>query len=83
MMYFVDRVRNKDSFSNPTSSITGHSELDFVEQLFIELGFNKKKEIRNRKGTRMPDNLVIEGFYNHKDRSKKSVKQLHDLLIGE
>ena len=31
----------------------------------------------------MPDNLVIEGFYNHKDRRKKSVKQLHDLLIGE
>ena len=49
MMYFVARVRNNGNFSNPTSSKTGHSEIDFVEQLFIEYGFNKNKDIRNKK----------------------------------
>lgn len=83
MMYFVARVRNKNSFSNPTSTTTGHSEMNFIEQLFIEWGLNKNKDIRNKKGTRKPEKLIIEGFYNHKDRRKKSVKQLHELMIGK
>ena len=44
--------------------------MDFVERLFIELGFNKNKDIRNKKGIKNPEKLVIEGFYNHKDRRK-------------
>ena len=83
MMYFVARVRNKGSFSNPTKSKTGHREMDFVERLFIELGFNKNKDIRNKKGTKNPEKLIIKGFYNNKDRKKKSVKQLYGLLVGE
>ena len=85
MMYFVARVKKTGTFSNPTTSksTTGHSEMRFVEQLFIELGFNKNKDIRNKKGTKHPEKLVIEGFYNNKNRKKKSVKQLHELLIGD
>ncbi len=83
MMYFVPRIRNKGNFSKPTSSKTGYPDMNFVEQLFIELGFNKNKDIRNKKGTKNPEKLVIDGFYNHKDRRNKSVKQLYRLMIGE
>ena len=71
MMYFVARVRNKGSFSNPTTSKSGHPEMDFVERSFIEWGFNKNKDIRNKKGIKNPEKLIIEGFYNHKDPQKK------------
>ena len=83
MIYFVARIRQKNSFSTPTSSKTGHRDIDFVEQMFIELAYNKNKGIRNKKNTKNAEKLVIEGIYNHKDRRRKSAKQLHDLLIGE
>ena len=84
MMYFVARVRsNKSSFSNPTSSKTGHREIDFVEQMFIEMAYSKNKGIRNKKNTKNVERLVIEGIYNHKDRRRKPVKQLYDLMVGD
>ena len=48
--------------------------------MFIEMGDYKNKDIRNKRGTKNPERLVIEGFYNHKDRRKNSVKQLYALF---
>ena len=83
MMYFLVRFTDTNRISRPSSSATGHAEIDFVEQMFIEMGYHKNKSIRNKKGTKKPEKLVIEGFYNHKDRRKKSVKQLYNLFISE
>ena len=83
MMYFLARCTDKNRISKPTSSVTGYAEIDFVEQMFIGLGYHKNKNIRNKKGTKNPDRLVIEGFYNNKDRRKNSVKQLYDLFVNQ
>lgn len=83
MMYFVARVSDKNRFSRPTTSKTGHSDMDFVEDFFIGLGYIKNNDIRNKKKTKHAENLVIEGFYNHKDRRQKSIKQLYALLVDE
>ena len=80
-MYFLARVTNTDRMSKPSSSAAGHTEIDFVEKMFIEMGYHKNKNIRNKKGTKNSENLVIEGFYNHEDRRKKSVKQLYNLFV--
>ena len=76
MMYFLARFSDKNRISRPSSSEKGHAEMHLVERMFIEMGYYKNKDIRNKKGTKNPERLVIEGFYNHKDRRKKSVKQL-------
>lgn len=83
MMYFLVRFTNTNRMSKPSTSTTGHAEIDFIEQMFIEMGYHKNKYIRNKKGTKNPDRLVIEGFYNHKDRRKKSVNQLHKLFVDQ
>ena len=84
MMYFLARFTDTTNrMSRPSSSATGHAEIDFIEQLFIGMGYNKNKDIRNKKGKKNPERLVIEGFYNHKDRRKKSVKQLHKLFVDQ
>ncbi len=54
--------------------------MDFVETMFIGMGYNKNNDIRNTKGTRYSQSLVIEGFYNHKDRRRIPAKRLHDLF---
>ena len=82
-MYFLVRFTDTNRISKPSSSATGHAEIDFVEQMFIEMGYHKNKSIRNKKGTKKPEKLVIEGFYNHKDRRKKSVKQIYNLFVSQ
>ena len=54
--------------------------MSLVEQMFIEMGYYKNNNIRNKRGTKNPERLVIEGFYNHKDRRKTSVKRLCELF---
>ena len=75
-MYFVVRYTSSGRVSKPSEAASGHKELDFVEQMFIEMGYQQNRDIRNKKGTSNPENLVIEGFYNHKDRRKSSAKKL-------
>lgn len=81
MMYFVARIRNKSNFSKPTSSKTGYPDMDFVEDLFIGLGYIKNNDIRNKKKTKHPEKLVIEGFYNHKDRRKNRLSSCTIFLL--
>lgn len=76
MMYFLARFSDKSRISRPSISAKGHAEMDLVERMFIEMGYYKNKDIRNKRGTKNPERLVVEGFYNHKDRRKNSVKQL-------
>ena len=80
MMYFLARVTSKGGMSKPSSSATGHAEIDVVERKFIEMGYRKNKNISNKQGIKIAENLIVEGFYNHNDRRKKSVKQLYDLF---
>ena len=83
MMYFLVRFSDTNRISRPSSSTNGHAELDFVERMFIKMGYYNNRNIRNKRGTKNPERLVIEGFYNHKDRRKKSVRQLYDLFVSQ
>ena len=69
--------------SRPTKTKTGHAEIDHVEQMFINMGFQKNKNIRNKQGTKKARELVIEGFYNHKDRRRIPVKKLYGLFVDQ
>lgn len=80
MMYFLARYSDTNRISKPSSSANGHAEMGFVERMFIEMGYYRNKNIRNKRGIKNPDRLVIEGFYNHKDRRKKSVNLLCELF---
>lgn len=44
------------------------------------MAYSRNQRVRNKQGTKNPEKLVIEGFYNHKDRRKSSVKRLYDLF---
>ena len=80
MMYFLVRFSDTNRISRPSSSANGHAEMDFVEKMFIEMGYYKNNNIRNKRGIKNAERLVIEGFYNHRDRRKKSIKQLCSLF---
>ena len=69
--------------SSPSKIKTGHAEMDDVERMFITMGYQKNKGIRNSKGTKNAEKLVIEGFYNHHDRRRKPVKKLYGLLVNQ
>ena len=83
MMYFLARVTDTGRMSSPSKTKTGHAEIDDVERMFITMGYQKNKDIRNSKGTKNAEKLVIEGFYNHHDRRRKPVKKLYDLLVNQ
>ena len=83
MMYFLARMTDTGRMSRPSKTKTGHAEIDDVERMFITMGYQRNKDIRNSKGTRNAENLVIEGFYNHHDRRRKPVKKLYDLLVNQ
>ena len=82
MMYFLARMKGKQRhMSRPTTSKTGHAEIDYVERMFIAMGYQKNNDICNKQGTKIPRDLVIEGFYNHKDRRRKQVNRLYGLFV--
>ena len=83
MMYFLARMTDTGRMSRPSKTKTGHAEIDDVERMFITMGYQRNKDIRNSKGTKNAENLVIEGFYNHHDRRRKPVKKLYDLLVNQ
>lgn len=81
IMYFLARFTEGGSRrSKPSTSKTGHAEMDFVERMFIELGYVRNNDIRNKQGTKNPEKLVIEGFYNHTDFRKNTVKKLRHVF---
>ena len=80
MMYFLARVTDKGRMSSPSKAKNGHAEMDEVERMFITMGYQKNTSIRNVKGTKNAEKLVVEGFYNHHDRRRNPVKRLYDLL---
>ena len=83
MMYFLARMtKDKRRMSSPSKSKTGHAEIDYVEQMFITMGYQKNTAIRNKKGTSKAQNLVIQGFYNHQDRRRTAVKKLYGLFVN-
>ena len=79
-MYFIARFTETGRVSSPSSTKDGYPEIDYVEQMFIELGFFKNNDIRNKRGIKYAENLEVEGFYNHKDRRKKPIKKLYELF---
>lgn len=83
VMYFVARMRTKSKISSYTKAKNGYPEMDFVENMFIELGYNQNKDLRNKKGKKNAERLIIEGFYNSKDRRRTPTNLLYDLLVGE
>ena len=80
VMYFLARHSDAGRASKPSKSKTGYPEMDFVETMFIEKGYYANKHLRNKRGTKNPEQLVVEGFYNHKDYRKKTTKQLYELF---
>ncbi len=82
MMYFLARMTDKGRMSSPSKTKTGHAEIDDVEKMFITMGYQKNKDIRNKKGTKNAEKLVIEGFYNHEDRRRKPIKRLYGLFVN-
>lgn len=82
MMYLVARMRNLKTFSKPTSSERGFSEMDFVENMFITYGYKNNSKIRNSRSTKNAEELVVEGFYNSENRKRKATKLLHELLVS-
>ena len=83
-MYFLARMmKNKRRMSSPSKSKTGHAEIDYVEQMFITMGYRKNNAIRNTQGTKTARDLVIQGFYNHQDRRRKAVKELYGLFVSQ
>ncbi|MDE0130049.1 MAG: hypothetical protein OXQ86_10845 [Gammaproteobacteria bacterium] len=84
MMYFLARMmKDKRRLSRPSTAKTGHAEIDYVEQMFITMGYQKNTAIRNKQGTRKARDLVIEGFYNNQDRRRKAVKELYGLFVSQ
>lgn len=84
MMYFLARMmRDERRMSSPSKAKTGHAEIDYVEQMFITMGYQKNQSIRNKQGTKKARDLVIEGFYNHKDRRRTAVKKLYGLFVSQ
>ena len=82
MMYFLARVTDAGRMSSPSKSKTGHAEMDDVEKMFITMGYQKNSDLRNKKGTKNAEKLVIEGFYNNNDRRRNPVKRLYGLLVN-
>lgn len=84
MMYFLARMMaDKRRMSSPSKSKAVHSEIDYVEQMFVTMGYQKNNAIRNKQGTRKARDLVIEGFYNNQDRRRKAVKELYGLFVSQ
>ena len=84
MMYFLARMMaDKRRMSSPSKTKTGHAEIDYVEQMFITMGYQRNNAIRNKQGTRKARDLVIEGFYNNQDRRRKAVKELYGLFVSQ
>ena len=52
LMYFLARFTNTNRMSKPSTSTVGHAEIDFIEQMFIGMGYHKNRNIRNKKGTK-------------------------------
>ena len=78
-MYFLAR-RTGSQYSQKTKSPTGYPEIDFVERMFIDFAYQQNPKIQNKRDTKNSEQLVIEGFYNSKDRRKISVQKLYDVL---
>ncbi|MDE0174328.1 MAG: hypothetical protein OYH76_15385 [Defluviicoccus sp.] len=83
LMYFLARFTKTGHISRPTRSAAGHADIDFVERMFIEKGFHVNRHIRNKRDTKNPENLIVEGFYNSRDRRRNPVKRLYELFGGE
>ncbi len=81
MMYFLARMMpDQVRMSSPTTTQTGHAAMDYVEDMFIVMAYQKNNQIRNSQNTKKARDLIIEGFFNHEDRRRKAVKRLHGLL---
>lgn len=84
MMYLIARMSTPTVLSNPTEAeSSGYPEMDFVERMFIDYGFKSNNKIRNKQETKIPGELVVEGFYNSKDRRRTPTKSLFESLGGE
>ena len=84
MMYFLARMmKDERRMSSPSKAKTGHAEIDYVEQMFITMGYQQNRAIRNKQGTKKARELVIEGFYNHQDRRRTAVKKLYGLFVSQ
>ena len=82
-MYFLARMKTKRIISPPTESRSyGFPEMDFVENMFIAYGYKNNNRIKNTQDTKIPKDLVIEGFYNSEDRRRTSTKHLFEILEG-
>ena len=76
-------MADKRRMSSPSKSKTGHAEIDYVEQMFITMEYQKNNVIRTKQGTRKAWDLVIEGFYNNQDRRRTAVKELYGLVASQ
>ena len=82
MMYFLARMKDQGGMSRPSTKTTGHADIDYVEKMFITMGYAKNSDIRNKQGTKHAEKLVIEGFLNNYDRRRIPVKRLWG-IFGE
>ena len=76
-------MADKRRISNSSKSKTGHSEIDYVEQMFLTMGYQKNNAIRNKQGTRKARDLVAEVFYKNQNRRRKAVKELYGLSVSQ